>query len=232
MNDIPEEVQKFLKPQSEIDNANNTEKKDILDDVSTTIQTPQPVETLATPSTEQIEIPNNKVESIEQTKVVNPFEEQTQELQTHAVETEQPEEVLENTQNLQTFEATNMPSTPFNEQVVALNNEITNKQERQKSLQEQLDEIRYEEKPPTIDELNTDQYLNKIERIETEKVEIPKEIFEIEMELSDDDGEISLPKVINKVRDFTRNLGRASNLISTEEIDLPDSYQITIQIKK
>ena len=45
-------------------------------------------------------------------------------------------------------------------------------------------------------------------------------------------GEIQLPKVINKTREFVNNLGSASTLIEVSEVDLPDKYQITIEIKK
>ena len=45
-------------------------------------------------------------------------------------------------------------------------------------------------------------------------------------------GEVDLPKVINKVRDFVSSLDQVSNLIETSEVDLTDKYQIVIEINK
>ena len=45
-------------------------------------------------------------------------------------------------------------------------------------------------------------------------------------------GEVNLPKVINKVRDFVNSLSDVSNLIETSEVDLTDKYQIVIEIDK
>ena len=45
-------------------------------------------------------------------------------------------------------------------------------------------------------------------------------------------GEVDLPKVINKVRDFVSSLDQVSNLIETSEVDLADKYQIVIEINK
>lgn len=45
-------------------------------------------------------------------------------------------------------------------------------------------------------------------------------------------GEVNLPKVINKVRDFVNSLSEVSSLIETSEVDLTDKYQIVIEIDK
>lgn len=45
-------------------------------------------------------------------------------------------------------------------------------------------------------------------------------------------GEVNLPKVINKVRDFVSSLDQVSSLIETSEVDLTDKYQIVIEINK
>ena len=45
-------------------------------------------------------------------------------------------------------------------------------------------------------------------------------------------GEVNLPKVINKVRDFVSGLSEVSSLIETSEVDLTDKYQIVIEINK
>lgn len=45
-------------------------------------------------------------------------------------------------------------------------------------------------------------------------------------------GEVNLPNVINKVRDFVGSLDEVSSLIETSELDLNDKYQIIIEIDK
>ena len=50
--------------------------------------------------------------------------------------------------------------------------------------------------------------------------------------LIEEDGSVNLPNVINKVRDFISSLDEVSNLITTTELDLTDSYQIIIEIDK
>jgi len=231
MNDIPENIQRFLKPQTTISNQNVTEeKKDILDDVITKEDIMQKIE----------KYDDNRVEYTELSEVVNPFKSEK------TTENNQNTEIINNiqdnkeiiktegTSNVQ-FNEIEMPSNPFNIQSSNISEEVTGdiNETPQKSIQEQLSEIDYESFAPSIENLNANYDYNKIERIEpTKEIEIPQEILEVEVELSDEDGELSLPKIINKVRDFSRNLGRASALIDVEEIDLPDKYQITIQIRK
>lgn len=61
--------------------------------------------------------------------------------------------------------------------------------------------------------------------------EIPEEVIS-EDSLLNEYGEVNLPKVINKVRDFITGLDEVSNLITTSELDLTDKYQIIIEIDK
>ena len=66
----------------------------------------------------------------------------------------------------------------------------------------------------------------------------PEEKKEVKEEKPDEDsllneyGEVNLPKVINKVRDFISGLSEVSSLIETSEVDLTDKYQIVIEINK
>ena len=46
------------------------------------------------------------------------------------------------------------------------------------------------------------------------------------------DKKISLPKVIEKIRNLVTELNISNNIISTNEIDLEDQYQIVINIRK
>lgn len=86
---------------------------------------------------------------------------------------------------------------------------------------------------------------NKIEKLELEKISNPKEeknddfvdenirIEEnMDNEHSSGDKKISLPKVIEKIRNLVTELNISNNIISTNEMDLEDQYQIVINIRK
>lgn len=63
--------------------------------------------------------------------------------------------------------------------------------------------------------------------------EEPEEIEKIDKNsLLEEDGSVNLPNVINKVRDFINSLDEVSDLITTSELDLTDTYQIIIEIDK
>lgn len=69
---------------------------------------------------------------------------------------------------------------------------------------------------------NTIQYEDEVDEIET----IDRN------SLLEEDGSVNLPNVINKVRDFINSLDEVSDLITTSELDLTDTYQIIIEIDK
>lgn len=69
---------------------------------------------------------------------------------------------------------------------------------------------------------NTIQYEEELEEVE----KIDKD------SLLEEDGSVNLPNVINKVRDFINSLDEVSDLITTSELDLTDTYQIIIEIDK
>lgn len=63
--------------------------------------------------------------------------------------------------------------------------------------------------------------------------EEPDEVEKIDKDsLLEEDGSVNLPNVINKVRDFINSLDEVSDLITTSELDLTDTYQIIIEIDK
>lgn len=74
----------------------------------------------------------------------------------------------------------------------------------------------------SINTPNTIQYEDEVEKVET----IDKN------SLLEEDGSVNLPNVINKVRDFINSLDEVSDLITTSELDLTDTYQIIIEIDK
>ena len=69
---------------------------------------------------------------------------------------------------------------------------------------------------------NTIQYEEEVE--EVEKID--------KNSLLEEDGSVNLTNVINKVRDFINSLDEVSDLITTSELDLTDTYQIIIEIDK
>lgn len=63
--------------------------------------------------------------------------------------------------------------------------------------------------------------------------EEPEEVEKIDKDsLLEEDGSVNLPNVINKVRNFINSLDEVSDLITTSELDLTDTYQIIIEIDK
>lgn len=63
--------------------------------------------------------------------------------------------------------------------------------------------------------------------------EEPEEVEKIDKDsLLEEDGSVNLPNVINKVRDFINSLDEVSDLITTSELDLTDTYQIIIEFDK
>ena len=181
---------------------------------------------LKIPEVVNIKDDDQEVEYKEETTVINPFIQKEQD----------NEEILPPTINvddknfeINVEEKISMPSSPFNIE----SEQIVDKPlEPQKSIKEQLGEMRYEYKDPTANDLNVDEDYNQIDKIEIEEEKIDDNRRAINEELMNEFGEIQLPKVINKTREFVNNLGSASTLIEVTEVDLPDKYQITIEIKK
>lgn len=67
----------------------------------------------------------------------------------------------------------------------------------------------------------------------TIQYEEPEEVETVDKDsLLEEDGSVNLPNVINKVRDFINSLDEVSDLITTSELDLTDTYQIIIEIDK
>lgn len=77
----------------------------------------------------------------------------------------------------------------------------------------------------------SEQYFNPYKFPEETVTEV-KEEKSSEDSLLNEFGEVNLPKVINKVRDFVNSLSEVSSLIETSEVDLTDKYQIVIEIDK
>lgn len=95
-------------------------------------------------------------------------------------------------------------------------------------------EVKPVENTTPVSEVSTEPVVNKPinpfigYEIEEDVVEEPVN----EDSLLNEYGEVNLPKVINKVRDFITGLDEVSSLITTSELDLTDKYQIVIEIDK
>lgn len=95
-------------------------------------------------------------------------------------------------------------------------------------------EVKPVENTTPVSEVSTEPVVNKPinpfigYEIEEDIVEEPVN----EDSLLNEYGEVNLPKVINKVRDFITGLDEVSSLITTSELDLTDKYQIVIEIDK
>ena len=106
--------------------------------------------------------------------------------------------------------------TPFSESV----SNITNLSENSNIVSNNIDVSQPNEK-----------YFNPY-KFSEEIVDEVKEEEHDKDSLLNEFGEVNLPKVINKVRDFVNSLSEVSNLIETSEVDLTDKYQIVIEIDK
>ncbi len=146
-------------------------------------------------------------------------------------------------------------------EVISIGQNITKETEEQKQPQIELKNIEtsslsinpfqenFMNKIKEINEITnsdiTPDIENKIEKLELEKISNPKEeknddfVYEnikidanIDNEQSSGDKKISLPKVIEKIRNLVKELNISNNIISTNEMDLEEQYQIVINIKK
>lgn len=229
--EIPDDIQKFLRPDASLNEVRNTntiqpsEKKEEEIEV-VDFNVPEVIDINDDDNDNLKEDPlpkNNVVEYSDETPLINPF-------QKDFVSSENNNTLIDS--QPQTTEI-NIPSSPFSEAGQAVGENIEN-DIPQKTIKEQLGDVNYETSEPSLEDLNVSQEYNKIERIDNDEdtIEENEELASIDSEFLDEYGEIDLPKLINKIRDFANNLGSASRLVDVSEIDLPDKYQITIEIEK
>lgn len=147
-------------------------------------------------------------------------------------------EYTDDTEIINPFQNTSPVQTSQNTMNVSENNEIpssietpfisenTNSSEdfEKESTPENL--VKNEESESTIGNtyFNPYKFSEEQEEVEEEKPD--------EDSLLNEYGEVNLPKVINKVRDFVSSLSEVSSMIETSEVDLTDKYQIIIDINK
>lgn len=142
-------------------------------------------------------------------------------------------EYTEDTEIINPFQT--VPSNPItNTNVVNDNaqNSITSFSESTPSVTNVMDNVNINTEPTNNDVTKpSEQYFNPYKFPEETVTEV-KEEKSSEDSLLNEFGEVNLPKVINKVRDFVNSLSEVSSLIETSEVDLTDKYQIVIEIDK
>ncbi len=142
-------------------------------------------------------------------------------------------EYTEDTEIINPFQT--VPSNPItNTNVVNDNaqNSITSFSESTPSVTNVMNNVNINTEPTNNDVTKpSEQYFNPYKFPEETVTEV-KEEKPSEDSLLNEFGEVNLPKVINKVRDFVNSLSEVSSLIETSEVDLTDKYQIVIEIDK
>lgn len=147
-------------------------------------------------------------EYTDNTEIINPFQ-QTNGSNVNVMPTSFDKEVysyaIDNSKDLSpVVEESSVPNTSTS--VVNPTNNIQNNSVNNVSVNTP-NTIQYEEEPEEVEKIDKDSLL-------------------------EEDGSVNLPNVINKVRDFINSLDEVSDLITTSELDLTDTYQIIIEIDK
>ncbi len=142
-------------------------------------------------------------------------------------------EYTEDTEIINPFQTA--PSKPItNTNVVSdtIQNSVTSFSESTPSVTNVMDNVNMNTEPTNNEVIKpSEQYFNPYKFSEETVTEV-KEEEPSEDSLLNEFGEVNLPKVINKVRDFVNSLSEVSSLIETSEVDLTDKYQIVIEIDK
>ena len=210
---------------SELLNRDKIEKEELPSDIQKFLK-PEPV----VETKEQV-IGNNPVEEYLDIKVpdVVSIEPETSVLTEYTDDTQ----IINPFQNVN---SANEVQDTINSNIVS-NNEISSNIETP-FISENVNNAYNETEKETVNFVKNDEPANNTNNTYFNPYKFPDEKEEVEEEITDEDsllneyGEVNLPKVINKVRDFVSSLDQVSSLIETSEVDLTDKYQIIIEINK
>ncbi len=210
---------------SELLNRDKIEKEELPSDIQKFLK-PEPV----VETKEQV-IGNNPVEEYLDIKVpdVVSIEPETSVLTEYTDDTQ----IINPFQNVN---SANEVQNTINSNIVS-NNEISSNIETP-FISENVNNAYNETEKETVNFVKNDEPANNTNNTYFNPYKFPDEKEEVEEEITDGDsllneyGEVNLPKVINKVRDFVSSLDQVSSLIETSEVDLTDKYQIIIEINK
>lgn len=210
---------------SELLNRDKIEKEELPSDIQKFLK-PEPV----IETKEQV-IGNNPVEEYLDIKVpdVVSIEPETSVLTEYTDDTQ----IINPFQNVN---SANEVQNTINSNIVS-NNEISSNIETP-FISENVNNAYNETEKETVNFVKNDEPANNTNNTYFNPYKFPDEKEEVKEEITDEDsllneyGEVNLPKVINKVRDFVSSLDQVSSLIETSEVDLTDKYQIIIEINK
>lgn len=210
---------------SELLNRDKIEKEELPSDIQKFLKPKPVVETK-----EQV-IGNNPVEEYLDIKVpdVVSIEPETSVLTEYTDDTQ----IINPFQNVN---SANEVQNTINSNIVS-NNEISSNIETP-FISENVNNAYNETEKETVNFVKNDEPANNTNNTYFNPYKFPDEKEEVKEEITDEDsllneyGEVNLPKVINKVRDFVSSLDQVSSLIETSEVDLTDKYQIIIEINK
>ena len=140
-------------------------------------------------------------------------------------------DISENSHNqieMKNIESNSLSINPFQENFMDKIKEINeiSSQEISPDMESKIEKLELETKPNLIENNDTSIFNSSSNNVQIQM----KEHDESDNFASN--KQLSLPKVIEKIRNLITELNYDNNVISTSEVDLSDQYQIVINIKK
>lgn len=140
-------------------------------------------------------------------------------------------DIPENSHNqieMKNIESNSLSINPFQENFMDKIKEINeiSSQEISPDMESKIEKLELETKPNLIENNDTSIFNSSSNNVQIQM----KEHDESDNFASN--KQLSLPKVIEKIRNLITELNYDNNVISTSEVDLSDQYQIVINIKK
>lgn len=140
-------------------------------------------------------------------------------------------DIPENSHNqieMKNIESNSLSINPFQENFMDKIKEINeiSSQEISPDMESKIEKLELETKPNLIENNDTSIFNSSSNNVQIQMKEHD------ESDNSASNKQLSLPKVIEKIRNLIAELNYDNNVISTSEVDLSDQYQIVINIKK
>lgn len=141
------------------------------------------------------------------------------------------DDIPENSHNqieMKNIESNSLSINPFQENFMDKIKEINeiSSQEISPDMESKIEKLELETKPNLIENNDTSIFNSSSNNVQIQMKEHD------ESDNSASNKQLSLPKVIEKIRNLITELNYDNNVISTSEVDLSDQYQIVINIKK
>lgn len=140
-------------------------------------------------------------------------------------------DIPENSHNqieMKNIESNSLSINPFQENFMDKIKEINeiSSQEISPDMESKIEKLELETRPNLIENNDTSIFNSSSNNVQIQMKEHD------ESDNSASNKQLSLPKVIEKIRNLIAELNYDNNVISTSEVDLSDQYQIVINIKK